>query len=140
MANIQIHELNTHAGALSNTDYLATDNGVNTTKISVTDISDLAVTELQPVIDDAVDQLEAKITNASALVVTLSSVSSLSVRYPSSGTDDSITSDLVVLNSVLSNPSAQTGDWTVTTYDGYLTVAGSISGTTNITLYLMKSR
>lgn len=136
MANIQIHELNTHVGALSNTDYLATDNGVNTTKIPVTDISDLAVTALQP----ALDQIEAEITNVSALVITLSSVSSLSVRYPSSGTDDSITSDLVVLNSVLSNPSAQTDDWTVTTYDGYLTVAGSISGTTNITLYLMKSR
>ena len=55
-------------------------------------------------------------------------------------TDSRITSDMVVINSVLSNPSAQTGDWTVTTGTGTLTVAGSISGTTNITLYLAKSR
>jgi DNA-binding FrmR family transcriptional regulator len=38
MANIQIHELNNHVGALGRDDYLPTDNGVNTTKIAFTDI------------------------------------------------------------------------------------------------------
>ena len=51
-------------------------------------------------------------------------------------TDSRITANMEVVHSVLSNPSAQTGDWTVTTSDGSLTVSGSQSGGTNITLYL----
>ena len=66
------------------------------------------------------------------LKVTKSSVSSLSTTI----TNSNITSNMEVVNCVLSNPSAQTGDWTVTTASGSLTISGSISGTTNITLYL----
>ena len=70
------------------------------------------------------------------LVVTLSSVSSL----PQTVSNASVESDMVVVNSALSNPAAQTGDWTVSTSNGSLTLSGNISGTTNATLYLMKSR
>lgn len=66
------------------------------------------------------------------LKVSKSSVSSLLTII----TNSAITSDMEVINCVLSNPSAQTGDWTVTTSNGSLTISGSISGTTNITLYL----
>ena len=67
--------------------------------------------------------------------VVFSSISDLSsCRFPASGTNDKIKSTMEVTESVLSNPAAQTGDWTVTFYDGYLTVTGNISGTTNITL------
>ena len=67
--------------------------------------------------------------------VVLSSVSSLSsCRFPASGTNDKIKSTMEVTESVLSNPAAQTGDWSVNFYDGYLTVTGNISGTTDITL------
>lgn len=68
------------------------------------------------------------------LVLTKSSVSSL----PATITDSAITADHYVINSTLSNPSAQTGDWTVTTSAESLTISGNISGTTDITLYLMK--
>ena len=71
-----------------------------------------------------------------ALTVTKSSVSSL----PQTVSNASITADMVVVESVLSNPSAQTGDWTVTTSAGSLTISGTISGTTDITLYLLESR
>lgn len=71
-----------------------------------------------------------------ALEITLSSVSSL----PQTVSNANVESDMVVINSYLSNPAAQTGEWTVTTSNGSLTVSGSISGTTNITLYLMKKR
>lgn len=126
MANIQIHELNPYSGALSSSDYLATDNGVNTTKISATDISDKAVSDLTP-----------SISVLPVLVVTASSISSL----PAVVSDANTTTDMVVINSVLSNPSAQTGDWTVdTSTAGQATISGTISGTTDITLYLMKSR
>lgn len=66
------------------------------------------------------------------LVITSASFSSL----PQTISDARITSDHVVLNSVLSNPSAQTGDWTVTTLDGSVTISGTISGSTTLTLYL----
>ena len=66
------------------------------------------------------------------LKVTKNSVSSLSTTISNSA----ITSNMEVLHTVLSNPSAQTGDWTVTTSNGSLSISGSISGTTNITLYL----
>lgn len=69
------------------------------------------------------------------IVATASSVSSLPVTI----SNTNITAKHVVINSVLSNPSAQTGDWTVTTSSGSAVVSGSISGTTNITLYLAES-
>lgn len=47
-----------------------------------------------------------------------------------------ITADMVVANAVIGTPSAQTGDWTVTTAAGSVTISGSISGSTTITLYL----
>lgn len=68
------------------------------------------------------------------IVITSTSFSSL----PQTIANANITSDLVVINSVLSNPSAQTGDWTVTTSSGSLSISGSISGATTITLYLMR--
>ena len=76
------------------------------------------------------------IAKCETLVVSVPSFSAL----PQTITNANIDDDMVVVNSVLSNPSAQTGDWTVTTSSGSLTISGSISGTTTATLYLMKSR
>jgi len=73
-------------------------------------------------------------TDVKCLVLTSSSFSSL----PQTITNANITSDHVVVNSVLSNPSAQADDWTVTTSNGSLSISGSISGSTTITLYLMR--
>lgn len=76
------------------------------------------------------------IAKCETLVVSVPSFSAL----PQTITNANIEDDMVVVNSVLSNPSAQTGDWTVATSSGSLTISGSISGTTTATLYLMKSR
>ena len=70
------------------------------------------------------------------VVVTSSSFSSL----PQTLSNANLTANHVVINSVLSNPSAQTGDWTVTTSSGSLSISGSISGSTTITLYLIEQR
>lgn len=78
------------------------------------------------------DGVKATINAIKTVEVTSSSFSSLPVTINNSN----ITADHVVVNSVLSNPSAQTGDWTVTTAAGSLTIAGSISGSTTVTLYL----
>ena len=74
--------------------------------------------------------------DAKTLVVSVPSFNSL----PQTITNANIKDDMVVVNSVLSNPLAQTGDWTVTTSSGSLTISGSISDPTDVTLYLMKSR
>ena len=68
------------------------------------------------------------------LVVSKSGVTSLTTYID----HDDITSRHVVLNAVLSNPSAQTEDWTVTTSNGRAQIgpAGAISGSTDITLVL----
>ena len=65
-------------------------------------------------------------------IITQSSVSSLPITI----TNTAISANHVCVKSILSNPSAQTGDWTVTTSDGSLVLSGSISGTTDVTLYL----
>ena len=70
------------------------------------------------------------------LVVSCGTISSL----PATISNANVESDMVVLQSVLGTPSAQTGDWTVTTASGSLTISGSISGSTTLTLYLMQSR
>lgn len=80
-------------------------------------------------------QVATAVTAAKVLQVDIASFSSL----PQTVTNSSITSDMVVVNSVLGTPSAQTGDWTVTTGTGTLTVSGSISGSTTLTLYLAES-
>lgn len=66
------------------------------------------------------------------LRVSKNSVSSL----PTTITDSRITADMYCLHSELSNSGAQIGDWTVTPSSGSLTISGTISGTTHITLYL----
>ena len=68
------------------------------------------------------------------LVLTVASFSSL----PQTVSDSRITDDMVCLKAELGTPSAQTGDWTVTTSAGSLTISGSISGSTTATLYLAR--
>lgn len=86
------------------------------------------------VIDSGVQITE--INNKKVLVITTSSISSL----PQTITNSNITSNMVVVNSVLSNPSAQTSNITVNTSNGSLTLSGSLSGSTTITLYLLEER
>ena len=69
-------------------------------------------------------------------VYTTSSISSLPASFTVSG----VNSNCVVVNSVLSHPSAQTSDWTVTTSNdatNNVTISGSISGSTTVTLYFV---
>ena len=87
-------------------------------------------------ITSQIQTLTNNVAKCETLVVSVASFSAL----PQTITNANIEDDMVVVNSVLSNPSAQTGDWTVTTSNGSLTISGSISGTTTATLYLMKSR
>lgn len=141
---MQIHELDTYIGTPSETDFMAVDDGTETFKIPLPNVGVStqmtiaeaeAGTETAPrVISPAV--LNSFVTKESVLVVEVASFSSL----PQTINNADITSDMVVVNSALGTPSAQTSDWTVTTADGSATIAGSISGSTTLTLFLMKSR
>lgn len=68
------------------------------------------------------------------VVITTDSFSSLPHTYSNSA----IKAYHTVVDAQLSTPSAQTGKWTVTTSDGSLTISGSISGSTTVTLKLTK--
>ena len=141
---MQIHELNTFVGTPGSGDYLAIDDGDETFKVGadnlgvttqMTQAEAEAGTSTQPrVITPKVlhDYVETK----EVLVIDIASFSSL----PKTVSNANITSDMVVVNSTLGTPSAQTDDWTVSTLSGSLTISGSISGSTTATLYLMKSR
>ena len=155
---MQIHELNDFQGTPGSMDYLPIDNGVDTSKVPATalgvstqmtkaEATAGSVTEprvITPsVFKSSVESLAETVAEAVAetrevLVITFSSFSSL----PQNKSNSNITSDMVVVNSVLGNPAAQTGDWTVDTFDGSVRVTGDIdsSSSTSLTLYLMKSR
>jgi hypothetical protein len=149
MAGIKITDLPS-AQSLSSSDFLIIDDSVDTMKTtlekvkeySVGDIQDLDTTAKASIVE-AINEVKGETTSLNTaavkletLIVSISSVSSL----PVTANNSDIESDMVVINSELSDPSAQISNWTVTTASGSLTVSGSISGTTNIKLYLTKSR
>ena len=76
------------------------------------------------------------------LVITLPNVSSSKLSFTSTDVASiaNVNTNHVVIESVLSNPSIQTGDWTITTGSNSIVVSGSIasSGTTNLTLTLIE--
>lgn len=145
---MQIHELDTYIGTPSETDFMAVDDGTETFKIPLPSVgvsTPMTIDEAEAgtataprVITPAVlnSFVESKVCVMPTLVVEVAEFSSL----PQTITNEAITADMVVVNSVLGTPSAQTSDWTVTTVDGSVTITGSISGSTTATLYLMKSR
>ena len=145
---MQIHEFDTYIGTPSETDFMAVDDGTETFKIPLPNVgvsTQMTLEEAEAgtgtaprVITPAVlnSFVESKVDVMPTLVIEVASFSSL----PQIVTDERITADMVVVNSALGTPSAQTGDWTVTTANGSATITGSISGSTTLTLYLMKSR
>ena len=86
--------------------------------------------------NDVSEMLYFALDELRVLQIDVASFSSL----PQTVTDSRITSDMVVLSTELGTPSAQNGDWTVTTSNGSLTVAGSISGLTTLKLTLQHSK
>ena len=81
-----------------------------------------------------IDQFLADVVDHEAIRVTTPSFSSLPTTFTATG----VTADMVVAEAVLSNPAAQTGAWTITTAADSITIAGTISGTTALTLLLVK--
>lgn len=113
------------------------DNKINKTNIA----NNLTTTTTGSVLDATQGKaLKDSVDVLPCYVLDCGTVSSLPKTIPSSGTNANITSDMVVLKAVFGTPLAQTSDWTVTANDGNLVISGSISGSTTLKLYLMKSR
>lgn len=87
-------------------------------------------------INNSISSLNTDTEALKVLKVATGSFSSL----PQTVSNANISSDMISIKEELSDPSAQTGDWTVTTSDGSVSVSGDINGTTTLTLYLSKSR
>lgn len=111
MIGTLITELDTFTGVLSDSTYLLIDNGSASYKIGA---------------DSLTGVVEVYIEEASTLPQTVS--------------DSQITADMAVVQAIVYNPSAQASDWTVTTSAGSVTISGSISGVTNISLLLAPTK
>ena len=70
--------------------------------------------------------------DSEVIVVNIPAFSAL----PQTVSNAAITANHVLQRAELGTPSAQTGDWTVTTSAGSVEISGTIDGTTAITLYL----
>ena len=78
-------------------------------------------------------------TEAKCVILSTGSTTVSSLPYTFSNA--AITTDMVCLKMILSNPSAQSNEWTVNTDTaGQAIVSGTISGSTTITLYMLKAR
>jgi len=88
--------------------------------------------ELHDQTRDYINNTVVPILNRNLLLVEIASFNSL----PKTVNNVQITTDHVVLESTLGSPTSQTGDWTVTTANGSLTVSGTISGSTTLRLVL----
>ena len=80
-------------------------------------------------VDEAISKMEV-------LKYTASSISDTNRSFNVTGLED----DMVPLVMDLSNPSAQTGGWTISTTTNNFTITGSITGNTNADFYFVKTR
>jgi hypothetical protein len=150
MADLKITDLGS-ASTVDESDFFVVDTGIDTLKATgatvrkalVGDISQLRTTASSDVVD-AINEVDAHtdanteaVVKCECLVLSSAGVSSLPITI----NNDAVETDMVCINATLSNPGAQISDWTVNTNTaGVCTISGSINGTTDITLYLMKSR
>ena len=74
------------------------------------------------------------IPTSACIIVDCGTISTL----PTTINKAAITSSMVCINSYLSNPSAQTGQWEINTANGSVTVSGTINGSTALKLYLVE--
>lgn len=79
---------------------------------------------------------QSTVAETKCLVITASGVSSLPLVI----NNGNITSDMVVIGHEFSNRLAMVGDIAWTTANGSVTLSGTIDGSTNVVLYLLRSR
>lgn len=80
------------------------------------------------------NQVRTNVKAAKCVTVNMGTVSSLPLTMTATG----VTDKMVCIASTLGTPSAQTGDWTITTATDAVTISGTISGSTTVKLVLIE--
>lgn len=89
----------------------------------------------------AINEVNTAVAKCECLVITKTGITGTGSSVTTTITNANIETDMVVVNSVLSNPAAQVGSWSWSTDTaGQITLSGAVNGTTDITIYLMKGR
>ena len=86
-------------------------------------------------VKDAIDSLKTSVDNEGLIEVKSQGTIN---ELPAVFFNPDITETHMLVWSDLGDPTAQVGDWTVTTSNGYVSVSGEIDGETSITLILGK--
>lgn len=84
-----------------------------------------------------VTTLQEKVSLYSAVWVVFGSITGTGDSVTTTKNDSRINEFMKCAGYYLSNPVAQTGDWTVTTGDGSVTVSGPVNGTTSLEIMLV---
>ena len=103
---------------------------------SENDTQDQQITDLYNASVTQSNQINDLYTRTGVYGIYIENVNTLPMRYPSSGTDPKIKSTNMVVSMDLYVSGVQVDDWTMTTYDGYLEISGTMNGTSSMTLYL----
>ena len=141
MADIKISQLGA-AASISDSQVTPVVDSGTTVKATMAQIKDYITGGLTNLKTSVKTSIVAAINEvfdlAHPLMVTKSSVSAL----PTTISSGDITADMICKpgDCLLSNPAAQTDKWTVTSAAGSVTISGTISGTTDITLWLTVPR
>ena len=97
---------------------------------------DQQITELYNASVTQENQINDLYTRTGIYGIFIENVNSLPLRYPASGTDPKIKSTNMVVSMDLYVSGVQVDAWTITTYDGYLEITGTMNGVSSMTLYL----
>ena len=102
-------------------------------QISALQTSDANQSQQISALQTAIENIQ---TGTGIKEVKFTDVVTLPARYPETGTDTDIKTNMACVNAILSRPGVQRTNITIEFFDGYLTVSGTIRGMTDITLYL----
>ena len=109
------------------------------TPLTIGDVQKTTVEAALGGLNSESQSLRQALTTLECLVLSTGSTAVSALPYTFTNPD--IETDMVCLKAVLGDPSAQLGDWTVNTDTaGSAVVSGTLSVSTTITLYMMKSR
>ena len=129
---IDLNDTTAEAADVAAGKYFYTNAGVRTAGTSTAPVTDVWQNGTS-VLDGTIAKVNVPdIDTLKVIVVSIASFSSL----PQTVSNAAITENHVCIKAELGTPSAQTGDWTVTTSAGSLTLSGSIIGSTTVKLYL----
>lgn len=92
--------------------------------------------EIMEAVNNALERMNEVYEFSKVLILSATNVSSL----PLTINNAAITSDMVCIEAVFTNPYAVATNWAVDSYDGKVIVSGTISGSTDVQLHMLRSR